>query len=431
MSLIKNKEELSTSPLRKDALDILEAGLEAINTEKILRNKIILKNGELFIDKNCYVCEHYERIFFVGIGKCAFEGAKVIEDILGDKLTEGIVLDIKSGVLNRMKSLVGTHPYPSEQNVLAAKEIKQLVEKATEKDLILILISGGGSSLLCDPFDTDCETITKITKELTKKGADIYELNIVRKHLSKIQGGQLAALAFPAQVVSLIFSDVIGNDISVIASGPTVIDKTTKEDAKNVLEKYEIKSEVSFDVGLTETPKDSKYFEKVSNILLVTNQDALEAMKEKAESLDYDTKIETDRLSGNAQEVGKILAKKELKPKTCLLFGGETTVEVKGGGIGGRNQEVALSALSDLKDGVVLISAASDGWDNLDTAGAIIDKETLEKANLISKNPEDYLSKNDSFNFFKEVGGHLSTGRTGSNVSDLYILITNDPNKIE
>ena len=149
----------------------------------------------------------------------------------------------------------------------------------------------------------------------------------------------------------------------------------------------------------------------------------IKELEEKAKNLGYDTKIETDHLSGEAQEVGKILAKKELKPKTCLLFGGETTVEVKGDGVGGRNQEVALSALSDLKDGVVLVSVASDGWDNSDVAGAIVDKGTLEKANLVSKNPEDYLSKNNSYNFFKQVGGAISTGRLGSNVSDLFILI--------
>jgi len=424
MSIIKNKEELATNGLRKDALDILEAGLGAINTEKILREKILFENGELCIGEDRHVCENYERIFFIGIGKCALEGAEVIEDILGDTLTGGVVLDIKAGVLKRMKSLIGTHPYPSSQNVSATQEIRELIKKTTEKDLVLLLISGGGSALLCDPYDTDYETIIKVTKELTKKGADIYELNTVRKHLSKIQGGQLAALAFPARVVSLIFSDVIGNDISVIASGPTVMDKTTKEDARSILEKYDLFEDcISLDCKLTETPKDPKHFEKVSNILLVTNQDALKAMKEKAEILGFDTKIETDELAGEATEVGKNFVDREVAPKTCVLAGGETTVSIKGGGIGGRNQEVALGALSSIKEGSVFISAASDGWDNSDSAGALVDKELFEKATSLSKNPVDYLSKNDSFNFFKEVGGHISTGRLGSNVSDLYILL--------
>ena len=418
MSIIKNKKELATNKLREDALDILEAGLEAINTEKILRNKISLQNGELCIGEGRYLCEHYENIFFIGIGKCAFDGAQVIEDILGDKLTNGIVLDVKSGVLKKIKSYEGTHPYPSEQNMNATKEIIEMIKGVTERDLVLVLISGGGSSLLYMPNDKNCENTAKITKELTLKGAPIYELNTVRKHLSEVQGGGLAKLCFPANVVSLIFSDVLGNDMGMIASGPTVFDNTTVEDAKKILDKYGLEAQC-----LMETPKDLKYFERVTNMLLITNQDALKAMEEKAKNLGYDTKIETDHLSGEAQEVGKILAKKELKPKTCLLFGGETTVEVKGGGIGGRNQEVALSALSDLKDGVVLISAASDGWDNSDVAGAIVDKGTLEKANLVSKNPEDYLSKNNSYNFFKQVGGAISTGRLGSNVSDLFILI--------
>ena len=153
MSIIKNKKELATNKLREDALDILEAGLEAINTEKILRNKISLQNGELCIGEGRYLCEHYENIFFIGIGKCAFDGAQVIEDILGDKLTNGIVLDVKSGVLKKIKSYEGTHPYPSEQNMNATKEIIEMIKGVTERDLVLVLISGGGSSMLCRPHE--------------------------------------------------------------------------------------------------------------------------------------------------------------------------------------------------------------------------------------------------------------------------------------
>ncbi len=434
MSIILNKKELATTPLRRDALEILEAGLDAINTEKVLRNKIKFINGELCIGEDRHICKRYERIFFIGIGKCAFEGAKVIEDILGDFLTEGIVLDVKSGILKRIKSFAGTHPYPSKKNMLATKEIEKLVQGATDKDLALVLISGGGSSLLCDPYNTTCENITDITKNLTKKGANIYEMNTVRKHLSEIQGGQLAALAFPAQIISIIFSDVIGNDISVIASGPTVLDKTTADDAKKILEKYHIslpsgKGDKVFDknkINLIETPKDEKIFEKVKNILIVTNQDALNAMKEKAEKMGYQTKIETDRLSGEARKVGKNFVQRKFLPKTCILAGGETTVIITNEkGKGGRNQETALSALSFMPEKAVFISVASDGWDNTDIAGALVDKELAEKATSLSKNPQDYLLKNNSYHFFKEVGEYISTGITGSNVSDLYILLYN------
>lgn len=422
MEIIKNKEELldENKELREKALDILEAGLEAIDTKTILRKKLEFNEGVLCIEGMDFKCSFYERIFFIGIGKCAFEGAKVVEDIFGDYLTQGIVIDVKGGILKKIKSYEGTHPYPSEQNVTVTKEILEMIKGVTERDLVLILISGGGSSLLCAPHMINCEKLVEITKELTKKGADIYELNTVRKHLSEVQGGELARLCFPAQTVSLIFSDVLGNDLSMIASGPTVLDNTTIEDAKNILEKYQI----SFDQDtLIETPKDPKYFENVKNILMVSNKDALVAMKEKAESFGFDTKIETETLSGNATEIGKEFAKKTLSQNTCLLFGGETTVEIKDGGEGGRNQEMALSALLNIEDDRVLICSSSDGWDNTPFAGALVDKYLLEKTKKLNISSEEFLNSSDSFNFFKKVGGGISTGRLGSNVSDLVIIL--------
>lgn len=426
MSIILNKEELGTSPLRNAVLEILEAGYSAINTEKILRSKINLEpGGALCIENTGFQCSFYERIFFIGIGKCAFDGARVIEDILGESLTEGIVLDVKAGVLKRIKSYQGTHPYPSEQNVSATKQILEMIKGVTERDLVLVLISGGGSSLLCMPHEINCETLVEITKSLTKKGADIFELNTVRKHLSEIQGGGLAKLCYPAQVVSLIFSDVLGNDIGMVASGPTVYDSTTAADAVQILRKYELMDMVMPDFQIMETPKDPKYFVNVKNVLVASNLDALNAMKRKAESLGFETTIESEKLSGNASDVGKMLVSKGLPPKSCVLYGGETTVQIKGGGMGGRNQEVALSALCYIKANQILVSASSDGWDNTEHAGALADLELLEKAKSQGIFPEKYLEANDSFNFFKNVGGAISTGRLGSNVSDLFIIINN------
>jgi len=242
------------------------------------------------------------------------------------------------------------------------------------------------------------EHIIDKTKELTAKGADIYELNTMRKSLSQVKGGKFAEICSPAQMVSLIFSDVLGNDIGMIASGPTVLD----------------------------TPS-----ERVRNILVLSNHDALLAMKNKAESLGYDSIIETETLSGNASEVGKELAQREPKPGTCILFGGETTVKLPAfapesglrRGEGGRNQEMTLSALSYISDNSILVCAASDGWDNTDHAGAICDKELFEKAKSLNINPEEYLEKSDSYNFFKKIGGAIYTEKLGSNVSDLYIII--------
>ncbi len=425
MSIILNRSELATSSLRNAALDILEAGYSAINTEKILKSKITLEEGgALCIEDTGFQCNFYERIFFIGIGKCAFDGAKVIEEILGDKLTDGIVLDVKAGVLKRIKSYQGTHPYPSEQNVTVTKQILEMIEGVTERDLVLVLISGGGSSLLCLPHEINCNTLIEITKSLTKKGADIFELNTVRKHLSEIQGGGLAKALYPAQVVSLIFSDVMGNDIGMVASGPTVYDETTAADAVQVMRKYGLMDkEIMPDFQILETPKDPKYFLNVKNVLVASNKDALLAMETKARELGYDAVIESDTLSGNANEIGVQFSTMDIKSKSCSLFGGETTVKVNGTGMGGRNQEVALSALSNLKNGIVFAAVSSDGWDNTEHAGALVDTEILEKAKSEGIFPEEYLAKNDSYNFFKNVGGAIKTGRLGSNVSDLFILL--------
>ncbi len=429
MSVIKNKEELCSenTELRKDALAILEAGLAAIDTGRILRQKIKLEEGALNIDGQKVPIP--QRIFFVGVGKCALDGARVIEDILGDHLTQGMVIDVRAGILQKIKSYVGTHPYPSEANIRATQEILKMVDGVTPEDLVLVLVSGGGSSLLCSPHQLSPEDFAKITEELNEKGADIYELNTVRKHLSNVHGGGLAKLLFPARIVSLIFSDVLGNDISVVSSGPTVPDKTTMEDAKNVLEKYGVNVDPSV---LIETPKEEKYFANTHNFLTVSNIDALSAIKSEAERLGYKATIETETLSGNATKVGREIAQREIPSRTCLIFGGETTVAIdpryaSGGahpGRGGRNQELALSALPYVREGALLCVLASDGFDNTDHAGAIADKFILDKARNFGLDAEKFLATNDSYNFWESVGGAIYTGRLGSNVSDLVILIT-------
>lgn len=424
MSIILNKQKLleSGSPLRAPALEILEAGLQAINTEKILRSKITLEQGgTICIADTGFQCSFYERIFFIGIGKCAYDGAKVIEDILGDRLTDGVVIDVKGGVLKKIRSFVGTHPYPSPINISVTGQILNMIKGVTERDLVLVLVSGGGSALLCLPHDMTCETLVDVTKSLTEKGADIFELNTVRKHFSEIQGGGLAKVCFPAQVVSLIFSDVLGNDIGMVASGPTVYDETTVADAVQILRKYEI----NFEGGFLETPKDPKYFLHVKNVLACSNKDALKAMCTKAEELGFRAKIADSALSGDATEVGRRLALQKTESQSCVLWGGETTVKVRGKGEGGRNQEVALAALTHLSPGSLFAAISSDGWDNTDHAGALVDGAVLEKVRSLNLDPAGYLQKNDSYNFFKNLGdGAICTGRLGSNVSDLYILLS-------
>ena len=432
LPIITNIKELANNSLRRDALDILETGYEAVLTEKVMVANISLENSAtksiLIIKGEKYNLKNYKRIFLIAVGKCANQSAQVFENILGDKITEGVVLDVEPAKFKKLKSKVGSHPLPSKENILATKSIIKILEKAGKNDLILTVISGGGSSLLCDPvLGVDNESLKYLTQSLMEKGATIGEINIVRKHLSKIKGGQFAKLAFPTKLISVIFSDVPGDDISIIASGPTVPDETTKKDARIVLESYfgfeTINKERELISFLKETPKKQEYFQNVDNILLLTNIIALQAMQKKAESLGYDTYIESADLQGEAKELAKKMAQEEFLPKSCHIWGGETTARIGGGGEGGRNQEFVLSALSCLPEDTLILAAASDGWDNTDVAGALADDILLDKIKKKNIDPEDYLQNNDSYNFFKEMKTQIKTGKTGINVADFYLIL--------
>jgi glycerate-2-kinase len=424
--IIKNYEEIGTTPLRRDALDILEEGYAAILTKGAVLRTVSKKENGIQIQNEEISFSDYERIFVVAIGKCATEAGSALEEIFGEKITDGIVLDMKSGEFKKLRSFVGTHPYPSEQNVSAVKEIVAMISELTEKDLVIAVISGGGSSLLSLPHKITTEELTAITRKIMDKSAPIRELNIVRKHLSDIQGGSLAKTAYPAKVISLIFSDVPGNDIATIASGPTVLDTSTKEEAEVILAKYDIRAACELpELEMIETPKDEKYFANVKNLLIVTNTVALNAMAKKAAELGYNASVESDRAEGIAREFGEELAKKELPAKTCLLYGGEMTVHVVANpGIGGRNQEFVLGGLPYLKSNAVLVGASSDGRDYSDAAGAMGDKELFETAKEKGLNPADFLANNNSFEYFKQAGGHIHTGPTGANIADLYFILT-------
>jgi glycerate-2-kinase len=424
--IIKNYNEIETTSLRRYALDILEAGYRAILTKDVIRSSVVKSEEGIRVQGEEIHFSDYARIFIVAIGKCAVDAGQALEDILGEHITDGIVIDVKTGEFKKLRSFVGTHPYPSAQNVSAVKEIVTMISDLTEKDLVIAIISGGGSSLLSLPHKITTEELTAITRKIMDKSAPIHELNIVRKHLSDIQGGSFAKMAYPAKVVSLIFSDVPGNDLATIASGPTVLDTSTKEEAEAILEKYNIRAECELpELETIETPKDEKYFSNVKNLLVVTNDIALLAMKKKSEELGYRANIENNRVEGIARELGEEIAKKELPPKTCLLYGGETTTHVVANpGIGGRNQEFVLGGLPHLKEGTVLVGAASDGRDYSDAGGAIGDKELFEKAKATGLHPADFLANNNSFEFFRQAGGHIHTGPTGANVADLYFILS-------
>lgn len=423
--IIKNYKELATTPLRKDALEIIDAGLRSINTSETISANVRLTEDALKIDGKEFRLEGIKRIFVVGIGKCAFEAGETLERILGDRLTGGIVLDVHKGKLHKIKSFAGTHPFMSEINIDITKEIITLLNGLTEKDLVIFVVSGGGSALLCQPNNFTCQDESLIVGCLMKSGVPINELNTVRKHLSLARGGYLAQYAYPAKVVSLIFSDIPGDDLEFVASGPTMKDTTSIEDAERILKKYGVLKTCAKSITLIETPKDSKYFEKVSNILLISNRTALEAMKNKADELGYEAKIMTTQFSGEARELGpKILGElSKEKSGAVLLYGGESTVTIKKPGKGGRNLEMALAALLEIKTGQLLATVATDGMDNTEYAGALCDERSAADSRKKNLDPKEFIEENRSFEFWEKTGDYLLTGITGSNVSDIIIAI--------
>ncbi len=425
---IKNFEELATSATRRAALEIAEEGIRAIRTAEVIGRWVKTGKGSMTIGEKSYPMHAGGKIVVAGVGKCAFEAAKAFERILGEAITRGVVLGVGTPPpLTRITAIEGTHPLPSEANVRGSAVLRETLAGLGENDLVFFIISGGGSTLLCLPREKGCEDEGKIVSELMRSGAAIQEMNTVRKHLPSLaRGGYLAQQAYPARVASLIFSDVAGDDVQFIASGPTVKDTTSIRDAEIILEKYGLRAACGVErCGLVETPKDAKYFEKVQNIVVVSNDIALRAMADAAKQRGFTPNPQVGALAGEAREAGEKIAHALHggKPRCALLYGGETTVTVKGAGTGGRNMELALSALRFLERGEVVLSLASDGRDNSDYAGAICDIMTGERAKLLGCAPDEYLAANDSYAFFREVGDFLSMGITGSNVSDLVIAV--------
>lgn len=424
LPVIKNISVLATTPLRRDALAILEAGYEAVLTEGVIRRSVRLEDSALVVQGRSFPLSSIERIFIVAIGKCAVDAASALEEVLSDHITDGVVLDVRTKEFSRVRSFLGTHPFPSEQNIVATIAIKDLLTGLTERDLVLTVISGGGSALLTLPYESDPEGLTAVVQHLWKGGATITEVNTVRKHMSRITGGQMSQMAGPAQVVSLLFSDVPGDDIGVIASGPTVLDATSLADAENILNRYGVKEALGRDVPLTETPKVPEIFARTTNILVVTNSAALEGMTKKATELGYRATIKSAHMEGIARECGAELASTAMPERACFLYAGETTVKIFGDGEGGRNQELALGGLSTVLHDRILLAVASDGWDNTDKAGALVDEHLRRVADEMHVSSEEYLARNDAYHFFEKVGGHIETGKTGINVADFVLLLS-------
>lgn len=412
------------------------------------------ESAKLYTDKilSTYNTCNCKRILVIGFGKAACQMAKAIEDQLRNLIETGIVItkyghcpfSYKS---EKLRIIEAGHPVPDENGLRGAEEIIRLLENSRENTLVVCLISGGGSALLVSPYEgITLDEKQKITRQLLRAGADIYELNTVRKHISRIKGGRLAEIAYPAPVLSLILSDVIGDRLDVIASGPTSFDLTTYNDALKVLEKYNLINRSPQSVievlkkginrVIPETPKEGNIiFKQVENMVIGSNKILLDVAKKKAEELGFNVEIISSELSGEARDIGKWLAQKSFKIKglkdqkikksMCLISGGETTVTVKGNGLGGRNMELALSFAIEIEgiDGITFLSAGTDGTDGpTDAAGAIVDGKTVSKAKAIGLDPQAHLKDNDSYNFFKKIDELFITGPTGTNVMDIQIV---------
>ena len=435
--------------LRKHARQIFEAGLQAVDPLQAIVRHVILNGNVLRINKQHFNLDNYDRILVVGAGKACAPMAKAVEDLLGDRISDGVIVtkDEHGLPLEKVKVCEASHPVPDARGVAGTEEILALVGKATERDLIICLISGGGSALLIAPV----EEISLADKQRTTKlllgcGATIHEFNTVRKHLSRAKGGRLAQKAYPATVTSLILSDVVGDDLDVIASGPTVFDSSTFHDAEQILKGYGIWDQLPANVRnhlekgsagrIEETPKsDHTAFEKCSQALVGTNLQALQAAAKAAEQLGYRPLILTSKIEGEAREAAKFytaIAKEVLSsnnpmgPPVCVLAGGETTVTISGEGRGGRNQEFALAAAMaiDGVDNVIVLSGGTDGTDGpTDAAGAMSDGATIARAREKDMDPKDFLQRNDSYNFFQKLDDLIMTGPTRTNVMDIYMLL--------
>lgn len=456
---ITNKDKILNNALsevnrraRSIALDAIEKAIESVNPKNLIRSKVLLVDKKFMVNNRVFDLKSFRRIFVVGGGKASGYMAEAIEEILGERIHGGLIV-VPRGTAKEIKTKIirvheASHPIPDESSVEGAKKIIKLAEKAEESDLVICLISGGGSSLMAYPHDgITLEDKRRITEILLKCGANINEINTVRKHLSKFKGGQLAKSVYPATLISLLLSDVVGDPLDVIASGPTVPDSTTFKDAINVLKKYNIWDKAPKSIRkllsdgerrlISETPKsDDPCFKKVYNFVIGNNRIACLSAIEELKKRGLNTLLFTSLIEGEARNIGLFMSSvaREIAisnnpiPRPAgIVIGGESTVTVIGKGIGGRNQEIALASalgISGLK-GVVIASASTDGIDGpTDAAGAIVDGDTVYRSKLKGLNAEEYLRDNDSYSFFAKIGDLIFTGPTGTNVNDITILIS-------
>ncbi len=421
--LIQNLKNLQPNKQKKIVLSILEAGLAAGMPDIILKN-IVYKN-KIILKNKVYSLENYEKIFVIAVGKAGFSMANSFCKYA--KTDGGIIVipkNVNSKKITGFKIIKSNHPTPDQKSVFAANTIISFLQGCNPKDLVVFLLSGGTSSLVALPDGITLSQKQETTRQLLRCGATIDEINCVRKHLSKIKGGKIANYV-TCEALSLIMSDVIGNDLSSIVSGITYGDDTTFSDAKKILEKYRIEKLVPRQVmqhikdGIAKK-EGNLHVNRIRNYIICDNNVCIDAMKKQAKKLGYSAMSIRD-MTGNVIAVSKRLSKRITKSESCLVFGGETTVIVKGKGKGGRNQELTLRLAQLLgQKGIrcVVACMGTDGIDgNTDAAGAITQSDRSEKM-------EPYLEKNDSYHYFKKYGGLIYTGPTGTNLVDIGVILS-------
>jgi len=434
-----------TRAQREKALPILSAALEAVDPVAAIKRHMVLHGSELLIGERAYDLDRYHRIYVIGGGKAGGSMAQAAEEVLGDRLTSGTI-NTKYGYLADTKIVrinEAGHPIPDAAGMAGARRMVDLASTASEGDLVVCLISGGGSALMTLPVEgIGLEDMEALTSSLLRCGATINEINTIRKHLSQIKGGNLSRAAYPADVVSLILSDVVGNPLDVIASGPTVPDSSSFADAYEIVERYDLEKELPSSIiehlrrgrdgVVPETPKEGDpLFAKTYNLIIASNEIAAQAAIDQATGAGFHTLFLSTFVEGEAREVAHVfcaIAKeilhsgRPLPRPACVVAGGETTVTIQGQGTGGRNQELALSAAVQLDglDQTMVVALATDGTDGpTDAAGAIADGSTLRRARAKKLLAREYLANNDSYHFFEQLDDLLLTGPTNTNVNDL------------
>jgi hydroxypyruvate reductase len=419
---------------RLAALRIFRAALKAADPYEAVMRHVQVADGALVAGRQRYPLDQFRQIRVVGAGKASARMAQAVERLFGKRIALGLI-NVKYGhtaPLRRIELNECGHPVPDENGLRGSRRILEIASEAAADDLVIAIASGGASALL--PYPQASNTLQekqRITGELLRCGANIHELNAVRKHMSAIKGGHLARAAAPARVLALILSDVIGDDLDVIGSGPTVPDRSTVADAQRILRHYGIA-----EPALTETPKPrGMVFRNVQNLVVGSNALAVAAAESKAKRLGYRTLVLSTFIEGETRDVARVhaaIAKEVLasgrpvRSPACIISGGETTVTIHGDGRGGRNQEFVLAAAIDIAglDNVTVFSAGTDGSDGpTDAAGAIADAKTIARARKLGLNPADYLANNDSYSFFEALDDLVKTGPTGTNVADVRLVL--------